>query len=116
MARTHRLYIQEQITAQGFGDFYEPAEQRLNQLVAELPKLEAEVDFLKVNKLSAADVANEANSCYEKWPSMTPENKRKIVEALIEKIVIGGGEIDITFAYLPSGEELCKSQQKLGPG
>ena len=37
---------------------------------------------------------------------MTPENKRKIVEALIEKIVIGDGEIDITFAYLPSGEEL----------
>jgi len=47
---------------------------------------------------------------------MTPENKRKIVEALIEKIVIGGGEIDIAFAYLPSGEELCKNQQKLGRG
>jgi len=57
MTRTHRLYLQEQITAQGFGDFYKPAEQRLNQLLAELPKLEAEVDFLKVNKLSADDVA-----------------------------------------------------------
>src|SRR5258706_607719 len=52
MARTHRLYVQEQITAQGFREFYKPAEQRLNELLAELPKLEAEVDFLKVNKLS----------------------------------------------------------------
>jgi hypothetical protein len=40
MARTHRLYLADEITAQGFGEFYKPAEQRLNQLVAELPKLE----------------------------------------------------------------------------
>jgi site-specific DNA recombinase len=116
MTRTHRLYIQEQITEQGFGDFYKPAEARLNQLVAELPKLEAEVDFLKVNKLSAADVLHEANSLDERWPSMPVADKRKIVEALIEKIVIGDGEIDITFSHLPSSEELCKNQQKLGLG
>jgi len=116
MARTHRLYIEEQITAQGFGEFYKPAEVRLNQLLAELPKLEAEVDFLKVNKLSADDVLHEANSLYDRWPSLPTEDKRKIVEALIEKLVIGNGEIDITFSHLPSSEELCKSQQKLGPG
>jgi site-specific DNA recombinase len=116
MARTHKLYLQDQITAQGFGEFYKPAEARLNQLLAELPKLQAEVDFLKVNKLSADDVLHEANSLYERWPSLPTEDKRKIVEALVEKIVIGEGEIDITFSHLPSSEELCKSQQKLGPG
>jgi len=115
MTRTHRLYIQDQITAQGFGDFYKPAEQRLNQLLAELPKLEAEVDFLKVNRLSADDVLHESNSLHESWPSLPSEDKRKIVEALIEKIVIGNGEIDITFSHLPSSEERCKTQQKLGP-
>jgi site-specific DNA recombinase len=116
MTRTHRLYIEEQITAQGFGEFYKPAEARLNQLQSELPKLEAEVDFLKVNKLSAADVLHEANSLYERWPTLPPTDKRKIVEALIEKIVIGKGEIDITLSYLPSSEEQCKNQQKLGLG
>lgn len=116
MTRTHRLYIQEQITAQGFGDFYKPAEARLNQLVAELPKLEAEVDFLKVNKLSADDVLHEANSLYEQWPKLPVPDKRKIVEALIEKVVIGNGEIDITLSHVPSSEEQCKSQQRLGPG
>ena len=116
MTRTHKLYIQEQITAQGFGDFYKPAEQRLNQLLAELPKLQAEVDFLKVNKLSADDVLHESNSLHEQWPSMPSEDKRKIVEALIEKIVIGNGEIDITFSHLPSSEERCKNQQRLGSG
>jgi site-specific DNA recombinase len=116
MTRTHRLYIQEQITAQGFGDFYKPAEARLNQLLAELPKLQAEVDFLKVNKLSADDVLHEATTLYDRWPHLPTTEKRKVVEALIEKLVIGNGEIDITFSYLPSSEELCKSQQRLGSG
>lgn len=116
MKQTHRLYLEGHITAQGFGDFYKPAEERLNQLLTELPKLEAEVDFLKVNKLSAADVLHEANSLHEQWPKLPTPDKRKIVEALIEKIVIGDGEIDITFSHLPCSEELCKSQQGLGPG
>ena len=114
MTRTHRLYIQEQITAQGFGDFYKPAEQRLNQLMAELPKLEAEVDFLKINKLSADDVLHEAHSLHQRWPKMPVADKRKIVEAIIEKIVIGDGEIDITFSHLPTSIEQCKNQQGLG--
>jgi site-specific DNA recombinase len=114
MTRTHRLYIQEQITAQGFGDFYKPAEQRLNQLMAELPKLEAEVDFLKINKLSADDVIHEAHSLHERWPKMPVADKRKIVEAIIEKIVIGDGKIDITFSHRPTSIEQCKNQQGLG--
>jgi site-specific DNA recombinase len=114
ISRMRSLYIQEQITAQGFGDFYKPAEVRLNQLVAELPKLEAEVDFLKVNKLSANDVVHESATLHERWPSMPTEDKRKVLEALIEKVVIGEKDIDITYSYLPSSEELCKNQQSLG--
>jgi site-specific DNA recombinase len=116
MKQTHRLFLDGQITAQGFGDFYKPAEVRLNQLVAELPKLEAEVDFLQVNKLSAADVLHEARSLDERWPKLPTPDKRKVVEALIEKIVIGNGEIDITFSHMPTSEELCKSQQQLRAG
>jgi site-specific DNA recombinase len=116
MTRTHRLYLDGQITGQGFGDFYKPAETRLNQLVAELPRLQAEVDLLKVNKLSADDVCHEATSLYDRWPSLPATDKRKIVEALIEKLVIGNGEIDITFSYLPTSEEVCKNQQRLGLG
>src|SRR6185436_16460144 len=89
MKQTHRLYVEGQITPQGFGDFYKPAEVRLNQLLAELPKLQAEVDLLKVNRLSADDVRHEANSLYERWPKLLAGDRRKIVEALIEKVVIG---------------------------
>ena len=112
MNRTHRLYLDGHVTAQGFGDFYKPAEERLNQLNAALPKLQAEVDGLRVSDVSSEEVLAEATALYDRWPTMTTDEKRRIAEALIEKIVIGDGEIDITFTYLPTSEEACKSQQQ----
>jgi site-specific DNA recombinase len=70
----------------------------LNQLSAELPKLQAEVDFLRVNKFSADDILHEANTLHDRWPSLPLEDKRKIAESLVEKIVMGENEIDITFS------------------
>jgi site-specific DNA recombinase len=113
MSRTHRLYLDGEVTAQGFGQFYKPAEERLNQLLSALPKLQAEVDFLQVNHVSAEEVLTEAKGLYDRWPTMPIEDKRKVVESIIEKITIGKDEIDITFSYLPSSEELTKTQRDL---
>jgi len=110
-----KLYLQKQISGDGFRDLYTPAEERLKQLNSELPNLEAEVDFLKVNKLSADDVLPEASSLQDRWPKLQTPDKRKIVEALVEKVVIGNGEIDITYSCLPTSIEQCKKQQRLGP-
>ena len=117
MTRTHRLYLDGQITGHGFGQFYKPAEERLNQLLAELPKLEAELDYLKVNNLSADEVLSEARTLHDRWSSLPTDAKRNIAESIVDKIVIGEGEIDITFSCLPSSEEMTKTQQQLrGPG
>ena len=113
MARTHRLYLDGGVTTQGFREFYMPAEERLNQLTAGLPKLQAEVDFLRVNNLSADEVLSEAQGLYDRWPKLPTADKRKIAESIIEKIVIGDREIDINFSCLPSSEEMTKSQQQL---
>jgi site-specific DNA recombinase len=115
MDRTHRLYIEGQITSQGFGQYYKPAEQHLNQMLAELPKLEAEVAYLKVANVSVEEVTSEAERLYTQWPTLSGEAKRSILEAIIEKITVGQGEIDISLYYLPSSEELIKNQQVLPP-
>jgi site-specific DNA recombinase len=117
MKQTHQLYLEGQITKQGFGDFYKPAEERLNQLVAELPKLQAEIDLLKVNQLSAEDIASEAGTLYDRWPQLTIDDRRKIAEAMCEKITIGPEGKDraivLNLSYHPSSEELCKNQTRL---
>lgn len=113
MARTHQLYLDGNVTSKGFGDFYKPAEERLNQLVAEQPKLEAEIAHLRISSLSAEEVVDEARQLYSRWPKLPKENKRKIVESIVEKITIGDREIDITLSYLPSSEVMVKNQQAL---
>jgi site-specific DNA recombinase len=115
MTRTHRLYLDGQITSQGFGQFYKPAEERLNQLLAELPKLEAEVAHLKVTDVSVEEVTSEAKKLYTQWPKLPLETKRGILESIVEKITVGKDEIDLTLSYLPSSEELVKNQLSLQP-
>ena len=115
MSQTHKLYLDGGITVQGFGQFYKPAEERLNQLLAELPRLEADVCRLKVDQVSVEEVIFEAQHLYEQWPTMEVEKKRVIVEAIFEKVEIGEGKINITYSGLPSSEELCKSQQQMAP-
>jgi site-specific DNA recombinase len=114
MNRTHRLYQEGQITSQGFGQFYRPAEERLNQLLSELAELQTEVARLKVNKVSPGAVVEEARTLHERWPNLNTEQKRNVAEALVERIVIGDGEIDLTLSGLPTSEELCKTQQQAG--
>ncbi len=58
--------------------------------------------MLKVNRLSADDIVHESATLHERWPTLPQGDKRRIVEALIEKIVIGDGEIDITYSCMPS--------------
>jgi site-specific DNA recombinase len=113
MKQTHRLYVEGQITPKGFGDFYKPAEERLNQLVSELPRLQADIDLIKVNQISVEDVMKEAHAAYDRWLSLPLDDRRKIAEAVCEKIVVGNDEIDITLSCAPSSEELCKNQTHL---
>ena len=114
MKQTHELYLARQISVEGFGNLYKPLEQRLSELQAELRRLEAEVDSLKVNNLSADEVLSEANQLYARWPQLPVEAKRKIVEGILEKVVIGPADaIELSLSYLPTSEEMISSQQRL---
>ena len=43
---------------------------------------------------------------------MEPDEKRKIVESIIQKMVIAKDEITITLAYLPVSEDMAKRWRK----
>jgi len=48
MDKTYRLYIDDKITAEGFGQRYKPMEERLKQIEDQFPELQGEIDFLKI--------------------------------------------------------------------
>jgi site-specific DNA recombinase len=117
MKQAQELYFARQISVEGFGELYKPLEQRLTELQTELPKLEAEIDAMKIDSLSADEVLAEATKLYARWPQMPVEDKRRITEGILEKAVIGPGDaIELTLAYLPTSEEMINTQQRLMAG
>jgi site-specific DNA recombinase len=113
MRKVYQLYTSDKISPDGFGKLYKPLEDQERSLAGELPKLQGEVDALEVQQLSADEVVNEATNLYEKWPTFSREDKRRIIDSITEKIVLTGTEIDITLCYLPSSEELTNRQRNL---
>jgi len=112
MDKTYRLYIDDQITGESFGIRYKPLEERLKQIEDKLPELQGEIDFLKIKYLSSDQILKEAKDLYSRWPKLNDEEKRKIVENITEKIVIGTDDVIINLAYLPSPSEMMASKQR----
>ena len=110
--RVYRLYQEGQLDPAGFGKFYKPLEERKGQLEADIPRLQAEIDSGRVQTLSAEEVASQAQQLHQLWPTMEPSEKREIVEAITEKIVVGKDEINITLCYLPPGKDMAKRWRK----
>lgn len=115
MERLYRLYIDGEIPSKGWGEKHRPLETRLGQLEEEIPRLEAEIDFLKISYLSSDQVFNEARSLHEQWPNLAFEDRRRIVEAITEKIEITQEEITIHLYFLPSSKNTAKGSS-IPPG
>jgi len=111
MDKTYKLYLDDQITPEGFGNRYKPLEARLKQIQDQVPEIQGEIDFLKIQYLSSDQILNEAKDLYSRWPELNDEEKRRIVESITEKIVVGTDDVTINLCYLPTSLEMVASGQ-----
>jgi site-specific DNA recombinase len=111
--RVYQLYVDGKLDGDGFSQFHKPLQERQRQLDEEVPRLQAEVDLLKVDHLSADSVFEEAEDLYSRWPSLSRDEKQRVAETITEKIIIGKDEVTINLCSLPSSEKLTKEQRKL---
>lgn len=112
MKKIYRLYMDDKISADGFGFSYRPLEDRLKEISEQIPDLQSEVDFLKIQYLSSDETITEFQSLYERWKTLDQTEKRIIVEHSVERLTVGTDEINIELGYLPSSSELMTSKQR----
>ena len=96
---------------EGFGNHYKPLEDRLKQIENELPDLQGEIDYLKIQYLSSDEVLNEAKDLYDRWPTLEQAEKRNIIDTITKKITVGTDEVSINLAYMPSPAEMTTEMQ-----
>ena len=84
-------------------------EQRLQQIEQQIPEIQGEIDFLKIQYLSSDQTLSEAKDIYSQWAKLATDEKRRIIEHITEKIIIGEEEVTIKLCYLPSSSVACGS-------
>jgi site-specific DNA recombinase len=101
MDQTYRLYLDGNLSSFGFGQRNTPLEARLKEIDDELPRLQGEVDFLKIQHLSSDQIMTDARSLYSGWERFEPTEKRSIVESLTERVTVGKDEVSFEMSYAP---------------
>lgn len=116
MDKTYRLYLADQVPIDGFGRIYKPLEERKRQLDDEIPRLQAELDVMRIQLLSQDDVLSQARDVYGRWREFTVEERRRIVEAIVDRIVVSKDEVQLELAYqIPPSGNRAKTEENLLP-
>lgn len=89
------LYFAGELPKEGFGGRHGPLEARLKAIEAEEPALQAQIDVMRIQYLSSDEILSDARDFYTRWPEAPLEEKRQVVEAITDKIVIGKDEVEI---------------------
>lgn len=111
--KTHALYVAGGLTVLQFKERYQPLDDRRRQLEEEIPSVEAKLDVLRVDGFSSDQIIAEAQDLHSRWPKMTFDERRRIVELLVKDITIGNGEISLNLCYRPSFEEMTIKQRSV---
>ena len=80
---------------------YKPLEERHLQIEDQIPEIEAEIDYLKIQQLSSDTVQFDAKNLFGQWDELPFEEKRTIVETLTDHIIVDKEDIAIKLSYIP---------------
>lgn len=116
MDRTYKLYLEEAISPAGFAERYRPLETRLEALNAEIPRLQGEADYLAIQHLSSEEIVSEAQDLYGRWDSLLPDEKRRIVEGVLERITVSEDSVSIDLYYAPPTPQTAAVEQRNNTG
>jgi site-specific DNA recombinase len=101
--QVYRLYLAGEIDPKGFGARNRPLAARRDELEAEIPRLQGEIDFLKIQQLSQAEVVSAAEDLSSRWFEIPLEERRAIVQAIVARVTVGKDEIEFSLTCLPKG-------------
>jgi site-specific DNA recombinase len=110
--KVYRSYIDDELTVKEYGRLYRPLVERRDQIENQIPEIQGEIDFLKIQYLSSDQILNEAKDLYSRWPDLNPADKRKIIENITDRIIVGTDDITINLCYLPTSPKTMTTGQR----
>jgi site-specific DNA recombinase len=96
------LYGKQVLDQNGFKERYDPIKTRLDNISLEIPRLQAEIDFIKTNEIGKSYVIERATTLASLWDSLSYEARQQVVKELVERIDVGEDSLHFVFFYIPS--------------
>ena len=78
----------------------------------ELPEQQAKRDTLKIALASQEEVLSGSKDLVERWDTLPYPERRQVVETILERVVIGDGEVEFNFLYNPGFANAAHSQSQ----
>jgi site-specific DNA recombinase len=94
------LYSEGALAKADFSHRFKPLSERRAQIEDEVPRMQAEVDVLRINLVTRTEALGEARALSERWTDLPFQEKRQIIEAITDRIVIGKEEVEITLLHI----------------
>lgn len=99
---TFELYHEGKIPKDAFESYHKPLYDELKQKEVTLTETQSYVDGITVQSLSNEQVLHDARDLYNHWSKFTNEEKKAIIEAITENIIISDRDITINLSYIPT--------------
>lgn len=100
------LHSKKEIPTEGFSKHYSPLYEQLQQKERNLEQIEGEIDALTIQTESSNMVFDEAKILQKDWMNKNRDEKRMIIEDIVDAILIGTEDIEIRLKGLPRAPSL----------
>ncbi len=102
------LHLSDDLEKEVFLRQYKPLEKQLFQIEENIPALQAACDVEEISIASSDQIFNEARSVYAQWETLQKEEKKHIIDLMLEDITVDQDEISINLNHLPHPPSLHK--------
>ena len=95
------LYGKGALDEQGFRKRSEKHQLRKADLLEELPRLVARREALLASLSQTEEAYKESRDILTRWPTLSRENKRLIIEAVLERVIVDDDSVEFIFRFDP---------------
>lgn len=103
--KAFKLYSDGRIDGEGFQRRNDPLEVRMKKLEESVPNLQGKLDALRIEQTARDETVQEALTLQNRWPKLSKDQKRFVIESITENITVGDEEVEVTLRYLPFDPE-----------
>jgi site-specific DNA recombinase len=100
--RLYQLYLAESLSKEDFGRRHRPLSERRTQLENELPRVQAQIDVMRISTIAEQAVTADATCLALRWDHFSEPEKRQLIETITDTIVVGKEEVTVDLLYRPS--------------